>query len=325
MSRLLACVALWLPAAALAAEAPAVEKGSVRFAPLDDQKNVPERYRLAPRSFDYELTFQDDLPAAQVRLDLLRFATALPGKHKENNTVVAEYYRPHGKGPFPGVIVLDILAGDGKVSRTVSSCLAQSGVAALYVHLPYYGPRRPPGSKVRFLSPDLNHTENAIRQAVLDLRLAAAWLEARPEVDGKRLGILGTSLGSFMASLTAEMEPRLGRVAVLLGGGGLIDAYYDDPRAAPYRKVYESLGGTKERIAQLLAPVDPLTCAENLRGRKLLMLAGKRDEIVPPKMAEALWQASGKQKIVWYDCTHYGAVWHLPEALTLIVEHFRTE
>ena len=59
------------------------------------------------------------------------------------------------------------------------------------------------------------------------MRLATAWMESRPEIDLKRLGILGTSLGSFMAALTGEMEPKLGRVAVLLGGGGFIDGYYD--------------------------------------------------------------------------------------------------
>ncbi len=78
-------------------------------------------------------------------------------------------------------------------------------------------------------------------------------------------------------------------------------------------------------VARLIAPVDPLTCAGNLRGRKLLILAGKRDDIVPPRMAEALWQASGKQKIVWYDCTHYGAVLHLADALEQVVNHFRPD
>jgi dipeptidyl aminopeptidase/acylaminoacyl peptidase len=166
---------------------------------------------------------------------------------------------------------------------------------------------------------------DAIRQTVLDLRVAAAWLESRPEIDGKRLGIMGTSLGSFMAALTAEMEPRLGRVAVLLGGGGVVDAYYDHPKAAPYRKLYEALGGTKEQLAKLIAPADPLTCAANLKERQLLILAGKRDEIVPPKMAEALWNAAGRQKIVWYDCTHYGAIVYLASALDQIAKHFLSE
>ena len=152
--------------------------------------------------------------------------------------------------------------------------------------------------------------------------LTAAWLEARSELDPKRLGIMGTSLGSFMAALAAEMEPRLGRLAVLLGGGGLVDGYYGHPQAAPYRRVYEALGGSKEKLARLIAPADPLTCAANLRARKVLILAGKRDEIVPPRMAEALWRESGRQKIVWYDCTHYGAIVYLPAALDQIVAHF---
>ena len=136
---------------------------------------------------------------------------------------------------------------------------------------------------------------------------------------------MGTSLGSFMAALTAEMEPRLGRVAVLLGGGGFAEGYYDHPKAATYRKVWEALGGNKEKVAKLLAPVDPLTCAANLKDRKLLIIAGKRDDIVPPKMAEALWKASGEQKIVWFDCTHIGAALYFVPAMDHIVKHFGAE
>src|SRR5207248_4561112 len=140
------------------------------------------------------------------------------------------------------------------------------------------------------------------------------------EIDRKRLGILGTSLGSFMGALAAEMEPKLSRVVVLLGGGGLVDAYYEDPRAALVRQLWEALGGTKEKLAALIAPADPITCAANLKDRKLLIIAGKRDEIVPPKATEALWKASGQQKIVWFDCTHYGAALYFPLALKHVVD-----
>jgi dipeptidyl aminopeptidase/acylaminoacyl peptidase len=175
------------------------------------------------------------------------------------------------------------------------------------------------------ITPDYRRSIENVRQTVLDARRAVAWLEAQPEIDAKRLGIMGTSLGSFMGSLTAEMEPKVRRVAILLGGGGLVEAYYDDPRARTYRIAWELLGGTKEKLAQLLAPVDPLTCAANLRDRKVLMLAGKRDEVVLPKMTEALWKASGMQKLVWFDCTHIGAALYIVPAIQLLVEHFRAE
>src|SRR5262249_1084923 len=160
--------------------------------------------------------------------------------------------------------------------------LAQNRVAALFVQMAYYPPRRPPGSRLKLLSTDFARTADGVTQTVLDCRCAAAWLASRPEVDAKRVGILGTSLGSFMAALTGEMDARISRVAIMLGGGGLVDAYYDHPLAEKYRKPYEALGGTKAIIKALVAPFDPITCAANLRGRNVLMIAAKRDEVVPP-------------------------------------------
>lgn len=315
---LLSAVNLW------AANSVLPEKGSFPFKPLDDQQNIPERYRLMERTFDYELSLKYEL-TEDISVYRLTYPSPVETKLKENNTVHAEYYLPRGKGPFPAVIVLDILGGNETVSRIIASHLAQHKIAALFVFMPYYGPRRTPGSKVRLLMPDAEHSLGAVRQTVLDLRAATAWLETRPEVDRKRLGILGTSLGSFMATLTAEMEPKLQRVGVLLGGGGVVDTYYDHPQGKTYRLLYEALGGTKEKLAKLVAPADPLTCAANLKDRKVLMICGKRDEIVPPKMAVALWKASGEQEIVWYDCGHYSAVFYLLAGLDHLVKHFNAE
>jgi fermentation-respiration switch protein FrsA (DUF1100 family) len=110
---------------------------------------------------------------------------------------------------------------------------------------------------------------------------------------------------------------------VVLGGGGIVDAYYNDPRGEALRLIWEKLGGTKKTFQDLLAPVDPLTCAANLKDRQLLIIAAKHDEIVPPRMAEALWKATGQQEIVWQDCGHYTAVFHIGTALERAVKHFK--
>jgi dienelactone hydrolase len=308
-----------------------VEKGTVQFQPIGDQKDIPERYRLEAHSFDYDMELIRELPNSGVQVYHVRFPSPVTTGCPENNTVHAEYYRPVSRErerpelSFPGVIVLDITAGDQKLSRIIATHLAQNRIAALFVQMAYYGPRRPPGSDLRLLTPNYQHTMAAVRQTVLDIRQATAWLEARPEIDARRMGVLGTSLGSFMGSLAAEMEPKLSRVAVLLGGGGLVDAYYDDPRAETFRRLWEALGGSKEKLAQLVAPADPLTCAANLKDRRVLIIAGARDDIVPPKAAVALWIAAGKQKIIWYDCTHYGAVVYFLPAMRHIVQHFAAE
>ncbi len=330
--RSLALLCLLLPLNAAWAEGPPravpVEKGNFRFVPLGDQKDVPERYRLAPRAFTYELEPKKRMFNDTVTLSLLRFPSPVKSRTPENNVVHAEYYRPAGKGPFPAVIILDVTAGNQVLSRTIGKTFARNGVAGLFVQMAYYPPRRPakgPGSKLRLMSPNLPHTIAAVTQTVLDLRVATAWLESRPEIDKNRLGITGTSLGSFVAALAGEMEPKLGRVGVLLGGGGFVDAYYDHPDGATVRTLYEALGGSKAKAKTMMAPIDPLTCAANLKKRKLLILAAKKDDIVPPKMAEWLWEASGKQKIVWYDTNHYGAILEIGDALKHLLAHFKDE
>ncbi len=302
-----------------------VMRGTIAVRPASDQKSIPERYRLEAHDFDFELRPRQVLPVSGFEVLDLRFPSPVKTPHAENNTVHAEYYRPRRDGPFPCVIVLDITGGNQELSRTIARHLAQKGVGGLFVQMAYYGPRRPPGSKLRLVSTDVQHTMDAIRQTVLDLRCATAWMESRPEVDRTRLGIMGTSLGSFIAALTAEMEPKLGRVAVLLGGGGFVDAYWDHPQTKPYRDLFTLVGGTKEQVKEWLAPIDPLTCAANLKDRRVLIIGAKNDEIVPPKMAENLWEATGRQRIIWLNAGHYSAALYLLPGLNTVVEHFTKE
>jgi dipeptidyl aminopeptidase/acylaminoacyl peptidase len=188
------------------------------------------------------------------------------------------------------------------------------------VQMAYYGPRRPAKSKVRLLMPDIDHSLAAVQQTVLDVRLAGAWLAAQKEVDKNRLGIVGTSLGSFMGTLSAEMEPRFRKVAIVLGGGGLVDAFYEHPLGGPLRAAYAAMGGTREKLQQTIAHADPITRAANLRDRQVLMIGAKKDEIVPPSACERMWKELGEPKIVWYDAGHYTAIFHIHDALSHVVE-----
>ena len=80
---------------------PTVQKGVVKFEPLGDQHNIPERYRLAAHTFTYELEKKRDLPLSGLEVHHLRFPSPVTTDCPENNTVFAEYYRPQGPGPFP--------------------------------------------------------------------------------------------------------------------------------------------------------------------------------------------------------------------------------
>jgi dienelactone hydrolase len=310
---------------ALAPPAPAAEPrvGTVRFDPAgDDKAGVPELFRLPARTFEYTLGLRFELRHTGVDVYDLTFPSPVESAVPENNTVHAEYFVPKGPGPFPAVIVLDILDGQQVVARGEALWLARNGVAAVVVYMAHYGPRRPPGSRVRFLSANVTHTLESVRQTVLDCRCAAAWLAARPEVDPDRLGIVGTSLGSFVSAVTAAAEPRIRNVCLLLSGGGLVDAFYDHPLAKPYTRVLDAVGG-KAALKRIVAPADPITYAAQLRGKRLLMVAAGRDEVVPPKAAAALWEATGRQKIVWVDATHVGAAVHAFPVMRAVIAHVK--
>lgn len=311
-----------LPGFVQGEEPMAATSGKARFKPPISQDDIPERYRLDAHEFDWQMKFKKALPSVGVDVFEVTFPSPVKTKHPENNTVHAEYYRPKVVGKIPCVIVLDITGGDQMLSRVIARHLAQNGIGGLFVQMAYYGPRRPKNASVRLLSPDVDQTIEGVRQTVLDLRRAAAWMESQPEIDPVKLGIMGTSLGSFVAALTAEMEPKLGRVCVMLGGGGFVDAYWDHPLVIPIRNVYATLGGSKQKVKERIAPIDPITCAANLRDRKVLIVGAKKDEIVPPRMAEALWEATGKQRIIWLDAGHYTAALYFVGGMRSVVEHF---
>lgn len=299
-------------------------RGTVEFEPAGDTA-TPDRFRLKPHAFDYELVPKHDLAYSNVEVSDLRFPSPVRSPYPENNTVHCEYFRPKGQTHVPAVIVLDILQGNQVVSRGEALWLAQRGVAALVVQMAYYGPRRPPNARVRLLMPDIDHSVNAITQTVLDCRRATAWLAARPEVDPARLGIVGTSMGSLVGSVVAAAEPRLKSACLLLVGGGLVDAFYDHPKAAPFRRVNELLGGSKEKLKALIDPVDPLTYADRLKGKRLLLIAASRDDVVPPAAATRLWEATGKPAILWLDATHVGAGLYAFPAMAAVLAHLTNQ
>ena len=207
----------------LGLNAPAEEKGQVAFRPGPLESSIPERFRLEPAVFSYEL--EPVMNTRRYTVSKLRFPSPIETPDAENNMVHAEYFAPVGFGlKRPGVIVLHILGADFPLSRYMAARLADRGVAALFVKLPYYGERRPGGEgqrTKRFLSADIERSVNAMRQAVCDVRRAAVWLSARPDIDRMRIGVSGISLGGIVSSLAAAVDPAIREGAFLLAGGDL--------------------------------------------------------------------------------------------------------
>ncbi len=305
----------------LAADA-SVERGEITFTPTAAEADVPERFRLAEATFGYEMELVRE--TERYRVYKVRFPSPVETRDAANNTVHAEYFQPiaaNAESRAPGVVVLHILGADFALSRYLAARLADQGVAALFMKLPYYGERR--GVARRGAASGYQRVVAALGQGVCDVRRAACWLAARPEIDPARLGVTGISLGGIVSALAASADPSINRAVLLLAGGGVADVLWNMPESAVYRAIWLASGRTKADFEKLTAPYDPATYAHRLRGKHVLMLAGNADEIIPPAATLALWEAAGRPPLEWFDCGHYSAAGYLLPGIRKTVAFLR--
>jgi len=297
-----------------------VSEEAVETGRVEGEPRIEGVFAHEPATFAYRLEALRSLGG--VTIHRLTYPSPGPSRFPENLTVHAEYYRPAGAGPFPGAVVLHILDGRFYVARLVAASLAQRGVAALFIKLPYYGERRPPG-KVDLKSLDLPDVVTAIRQAVRDVRRGAFWLRGRREVESGKVGIVGVSLGSFVAQLAAGADGGFDRCAFVLGGGSLAETVYAGSRDT--RKVVQLLaerGWDRARATEALAPIEPLRHIGGIAKASVLMINCRADEVVPPASSRRYWEALGRPEIVWYEGGHYAVKDHALEVLNRLGAHF---
>ncbi len=298
-------------------------RGTIEFRPAASEVTVPELFRLRAAQFDYHL--EPTLETARYSVARLRFPSPIETTEVVNNTVHAEYFQPKGEGAHPAVVVLHILGADFALSRYMAARLADRGVAALFLKLPYYGERRPASfvrDPKRIRAEDIERSVTAMRQGVCDVRRAAIWLSKRPEVDPRRLGATGISLGGIVSSIVVAVDPEIRQGAFLLAGGDLASILWTMPEARNFRARWVESGRTLDELRTLSRPYDPLTYASGLRGKRVFMMAGNVDEVIPPASARALWEAAGRPSIQWYDCGHYSAAGFLLPGIRQTVDFF---
>ena len=147
-------------------------------------------------------------PPSDFRLDgpLLRFTSAAPSPHPDNNTVHGVWF----PAPDAETAVVVVPHWNARLDQHQALCrgLRKLRISALRVSLPYHDLRMPPElTRADYaVSSNLGRTLDATRQAVIDIRSCFDWLQS---LGYKRLGIVGTSLGSCYAFLASAHDPRV--------------------------------------------------------------------------------------------------------------------
>jgi pimeloyl-ACP methyl ester carboxylesterase len=248
-------------------------------------------------------------PPAAVDFDghHLAFDSAVTTPHPENNTVRARFFPARDGARRRAVVVLPQWNADSASHTGLCEVLARFGVSALRLTLPYHDARMPPElSRADYIvSSNVGRTVQVCRQAVLDARRAVQWLHAEGY---ERIGIVGTSLGSCLAMLTAAHEPLLRAAAFNHVSPWFADVVWE---GLSTEHVRQGLDGqiTLDVLRDIWLPISPFPYMERVRGRKLLVVYGRYDLSFPLPLSQRFTAEFDARSIaherVVLPCGHY--------------------
>jgi carboxymethylenebutenolidase len=203
----------------------------------------------------------------------------------DGQSMKAYLARPTAGGPHPAVLIWMEIFGVNSHIRDVTERVAREGYVAL---APNFFHRTGPDIDVGY--DDAGRAEGfkhlgqlRAEQMIADARAAIAWLRARKDVRGDRIGAMGFCVGGHMTYLTAcETDVA---ASVSFYGGGI---------AAP-----SGPGGSPSTIGR----------TPKIRGR-ILCLFGGRDAFIPKEQVDAIRKALDdagiRNEVVVYDGADHG-------------------
>jgi hypothetical protein len=68
-----------------------------------------------------------------------------------------------------------------------------------------------------------------------------------------------------------------------------------------------------------------VTYAAAAKGKRILMLNARDDEVIPRACTESLWKSLGQPEIRWYSGGHFSVMRHLFSALLTVGQFFQKE
>jgi hypothetical protein len=149
-----------------------------------------------------------------------------------------------------------------------------------------------------------------VNQAAADAASLLRWLSERPDVDPKRVGMVGVSIGGFITHLVMGRDTRVKAGVTFVAGGDVAGLIWKSNAgvARVVKRRLEKQGVTREEAARRLAEVEPTAYAHCVPPRPVLMVNAADDLIVPRSSAEAMARALGNPPHLWLPTNHFGII-----------------
>jgi len=271
----------------------------------------PTDFRLERREIQVFSTREVPDPNLEAKVrgkyaDFLRFTSPVKTPHQENNLANARWFPVRGRR---AVVLLPHWNSDAIAYTGLCRALNLLGISVLRLSMPYHDIRQP--AEIRradyAVSANIARTLDAARQGVIDARCCLDWLEQQGY---GRLGILGTSLGSCYAFLTAAHDPRLRVAAFNHASTYVADVVWHGQSTRHIREGLESRIDLK-RLRGLWSAISPMSYFSQFARwpKKSLIIYAKYDLTFLPRLSQDAIDAFAQHhldyKVVVLPCGHY--------------------
>src|SRR5262249_25533226 len=238
--------------------------------------------------------------------DFLRFTSPARTPFSENNLANARWFPAHGRR---AVVLLPHWNCDAIAYTGLCCVLNLLGISVLRLSMPYHDIRMPTEiSRADYaVSANIGRTLDACRQGVVDVRCCLDWLEQQGYT---RLGIVGTSLGSCYAFLTAAHDPRIGVAAFNHASTYFADVVWHGQSTRHIREGLETQLDV-ERLRGLWSAISPMSYFEQFARwpKKSLVIYATYDMTLLREFSEEIVAEFRRHhldhKVVVLPCGHY--------------------
>jgi hypothetical protein len=239
---------------------------------------------------------------------LLTFSSPLDTPYPENNVVHAGFF-PARRDHDRAVLVLPQWNADENGHSGLCKLLNRFGITALRMSLAYHDRRMPPELQRAdyHVSSNLGRTIHAGRQSIVDARACVDWLAAQGY---RRIGILGTSLGSCIAFIAAAHDPRIST-----GVFNHVSMYFSDVvwTGLSTEHIRKGFGDnvTQDQLREYWAPISPASYLDRLGNRDLksLLIWARHDSTFLPvyslQVLENFRRRQLPHEVFTLPCGHY--------------------